>query len=117
LSHGLWPPADIPGQTSEFLVTELLNREGEVARLATLEISGEVYQDFLPKVAEVYTDPTTLERFDPTHRIIWNLMQEAEGLVVLLEASSDWQTRTQMYTQFFQSLYQWKAVQVRDILV
>ncbi|MGE3853255.1 MAG: hypothetical protein AB7K09_16060 [Planctomycetota bacterium] len=113
LATGLWPPADIPGQTSEFLVTELLTANGDLARLATLEISGEVYQEFLPRVAEIYQDPTTVERLSPDHRIIWELMQHAEGIVVLLEGSQDINTRTQIYGQFFQALYQWKSAEVR----
>lgn len=116
IANGLWPPADIPGQTSEFLITELLNADGDIARLATLEISGEIYQEFLPKVAEIYQDPATIDRLDANHRIIWELMQNAEGIVVLLEGSVDINTRTQMYGQFFQALYQWKSAQVRRTL-
>ncbi|MBZ0287548.1 MAG: hypothetical protein K8I30_08030, partial [Anaerolineae bacterium] len=64
----------------------------------------------------IFQDPSTIDRLDPNHRIIWELMQHAEGIVVLLEGSVDINTRTQMYGQFFQALYQWKSAQVRRTL-
>lgn len=121
ISQGNWPPPDIPDQSHHFLVTELLKEGGDLAKLVTLEISGEVYQSLLYEIPRIYQDPAHVDELGETQRIIWDMMQMAEGMTILLDITMglglhDERDSSRVYFDLFQALAQWKEAVVRRIL-
>ena len=121
LSRGNWPPADTKDTQRKFLVTQLVLPDGSIAKLVTLEIRGEVYEEFLPDIVKIFQSPEQLKKIKPEHRIIWELIKQAEGIVILFDVSSALQakggdSKISIFTKFFQALIQWKEIEVKKRL-
>jgi hypothetical protein len=88
LSLGHWPPATVHEEGDDarpatyFLVSEIQRRLKPLARIVTLETSGEHYREVLrnfPRYAQG-APPA-----NPTQRVLLDLINTAEGFVLLLD--------------------------------
>lgn len=97
ISKMQWPE---PTRSSEdgalFLVTELTRHQKTVARIVTLDVSGEDYDAALGSVKEY--DPSSAAG-GGVHRILMELMDAADGLVVLMPPGGRGNDET--YRDFF----------------
>jgi hypothetical protein len=92
-----WPeqtPSD--EKSSFFLVTELTRQQKTVARIVTFETSGEDFQAALKGITEY--DPSKVTD-NPLHQMIYELMDLAEGFVVLMPPEG--RANDDIYKDFF----------------
>lgn len=86
LANGLWPrptPREAMGGTTRFLVSEIVRHERPLARLVTIETSGEDYADVLSHIAA----ESPAQGGDLPY-VLRDLMDRATGFVVLLDPAN-----------------------------
>lgn len=98
----LFPPQTPPSVASSdqitgmFLITELQKGGRSIARIATLEISGEDVKEVLKQIRE--TEPEKVLQ-TPEQRVFYKMLNRASGFIILIDpASSD---NDAIYNNFF----------------
>jgi hypothetical protein len=97
ISKMQWPRSTSPSEDgARFLVTELTRHQNVVARIVTLDVSGDEYVAALRGVKEY--DPSSAAG-GVTQKILLELMDAADGIVVLLPP--DGRVNDEAYRDFF----------------
>lgn len=91
LSRMHWPVQTVQEQgddqkpTTFFLVTEIVRHHKSLGHIITLETAGEHYKEVLKQITGYMTGAPPA---NPTHRVLLEMMDQAEGILILLDPES-----------------------------
>jgi hypothetical protein len=83
IQNTVWPPFTPPEEGSTyFLLTEITRKQKTIAKIATLETSGETFEEIIKGMRGGRLD---LEADNPLQRVVHELLDIAAGYVILID--------------------------------
>ncbi len=102
IANTVWPPFTPPEEGSTyFLLTEITRKQRTIAKIATLETSGETFEEIIRGMSGGKLE---LSADNPLQRVVHELLDVAEGYVILIDPAK--KDNDDIYEHLFLALKQ-----------